>query len=97
MNTIRIHIFGHSGDAYDATQCNEDIKNGDILLIPDEQVVGLADTWPVAVTDEAGHLHTLKGSFETYVHEFGKNAGQRVFTDEQINLARALARGLGYP
>ncbi|RUU78225.1 hypothetical protein [Mesorhizobium sp. M7A.F.Ca.MR.362.00.0.0] len=97
MTTIRIHFFDSTGDAYDATQCDEDIKNGDVLVIPTACVVGLADTWPVAVTKQAGKLHVLAdGKFETYRHQFGANAGQRVFTDEQIKVAKAIATAWGF-
>lgn len=53
------HQFESTGAAYDATQCREDIKNGDCLFIPEERVVGLAATWPVAITANAGNLHAL--------------------------------------
>ncbi|WP_292052574.1 hypothetical protein [Mesorhizobium sp.] len=97
MSTIRIHFFDSTGDAYDMTQCDENIKNGDTLVIVDEKVVGLADTWPVAVTKNAGHLHILgDGTFETYLHQFGEAAGQRVFTDDQIKVARAIASAWGF-
>ncbi len=42
----RIHAFDTSGNAYDATQTDERIVNGDILLILTEKVVGIAYTWP---------------------------------------------------
>lgn len=57
MNTTRIHTFDSTQEAYDACQCDESIKDGDILLIPSEGVVGLAGTWPVAVTVKYGELH----------------------------------------
>ncbi len=57
---IAIHTFDSTGDAYDACQCDESIRNGDTLLIPSERVVGLADTWPIAVTREHGALYSLK-------------------------------------
>jgi hypothetical protein len=53
-----IHTFESSGRAYDACQCDETIKRGDILLIESEGVIGIADTWPVSVTVAHGHLHT---------------------------------------
>ncbi|RWN60188.1 hypothetical protein [Mesorhizobium sp.] len=97
MNTIRVHFFDSTGEAYDATQCDETIKNGDVLVIESEKVVGLADTWPVAVTEHSGNLHVLgDGQFETYRHQFGKDAGERVFTDEQIRAAKAIATAWGY-
>ncbi|TPL66590.1 hypothetical protein [Mesorhizobium sp. B2-4-1] len=97
FDTIKVHFFDSTGDAYDCTQCMEDIENGDTLVIPDEKVVGLADTWPVAVTAHAGNLHSLDdGNFETYLHQFGANAGERVFTDDQIKVARAIATAWGF-
>jgi hypothetical protein len=39
-----------------------------VLVIPSEGVVGIADTWPIAVTQEHGALHTFAegASFENY-------------------------------
>jgi hypothetical protein len=48
-----MHSFEYYGDPYDSTQCDENMKTGDTLLIEDEGVVGRAWTWPVAVTTEA--------------------------------------------
>jgi hypothetical protein len=55
---VKVHHFCSSGEAYDATQCDENIKNGDLLVIESEGVIGIADTWPVAVTVAYGKLHT---------------------------------------
>lgn len=55
----RIHAFGSTGNAYDAVQIDESIAAGDTLLVPDEKVVGVAMTWPFAVTRESGKLHKL--------------------------------------
>lgn len=53
----KTHYFDTSGDAYDETQCSEEIKNGDLLVIKAERIVAIADTWPFAVTKEHGMLH----------------------------------------
>lgn len=53
------HTFSDTGEAYDACQCDDAIKTGDLLVIDREHVVGIADTWPVAVTPNAGALHAL--------------------------------------
>ena len=45
----RHHAFASSGNAYDATQCDEAIQTGDTLIIIADQVVGIAMTWPFAV------------------------------------------------
>ena len=58
--TPNIWHFDSTVEAYDACQCREDIKTGDILVIENEQVIGLADCWPVALTKERGELHQIK-------------------------------------
>jgi hypothetical protein len=50
---IKTHRFDSTGDAYDASQTDESISNGDVLVVESERVVGvLVDAWPVAVTPE---------------------------------------------
>lgn len=84
-----IHQFVTTGEAYDACQCYDEIKKGDILLITDDCVVGIADTWPVAVTVKRGHLHRpaegitlldcLDGRFNSHreVIDFAKKLAQK--------------------
>lgn len=79
-----------SGDAYDATQCDESIANGDPLVIQDEGVVGLAWTWPVAVTVKAGELHSVVSDATGVVADAG-------WTPEQIRVAVEIADGFGFP
>ena len=50
----QVHTFDSTGDAYDASQI--DLDKGSIMVVESEGVVGLAWTWPVAVTAEAGEL-----------------------------------------
>lgn len=65
---MKMHKFPTTSDAYDDTQCGvtyEDgsqieVKNGDLLLIDAEKVVGVTDTWPFAVTVAHGQLHSLE-------------------------------------
>jgi len=54
-----VHKFDCTSDAYNAVQCDENIKNGDLLFIPSEKVIGIAYTWPFAVTKSHGALHTV--------------------------------------
>jgi hypothetical protein len=57
---IKTHRFDSTGDAYDASQTDESISNGDVLVVESERVVGvLVDAWPVAVTPEHGAFHTF--------------------------------------
>ena len=60
-NTIR--RFDSTGEAYDACQTGE-AEKGDLLWIPSEGVVGVADTWPFAVTCQYGKLHVTDDSPE---------------------------------
>lgn len=53
-----IHEFSDSGEAYDYSQCSDDIEMGDVLVVRDEGVVGfLLSAWPVAVTQNHGKFH----------------------------------------
>ena len=36
MTTLSIHTFDTTGDAYDSCQCDESIKNGDLLVVSRE-------------------------------------------------------------
>jgi hypothetical protein len=59
--TINVHTFESTGEAYDATQTDDAIKDGDVLVVPSENVVGfLAKAWPVALSAEHGAFHTLE-------------------------------------
>lgn len=86
--------FEDSESAYGACQCRDDIKNGDTLIIESEQVVGLAGTWPVAVTLSRVHngLHTVNAD---YAAEHGiEDATQS--TKEQIAAAVEAAQARGW-
>lgn len=68
---MAIHVFDSTGEAYDACQTGltfrydeekglvveTKVETGDVLVIPSERVVGVCDTWPVAVTANYGKLH----------------------------------------
>jgi hypothetical protein len=82
--------FDSTGDAYDATQCDDSIENGDALVIETEGVVGLAWVWPVAVTVNAGDLHAVDGSAARTVVDAGWSA-------DQIRAAVELADGFKFP
>jgi hypothetical protein len=96
MNRKTTHYFDSTGDAYDACMIGEHpetgdaVENGDILIIESERVIGLCDTWPVAVTVEHGELHQLKAGFspESY---FIERPG---FPMQQVRHAKALAASL---
>lgn len=87
--------FDDTGEAYDATQCRDELAaNGHALVIPSEGVVGLSYTWPVAVTRELGKLHGLAtGTKADELMDMGKQG--RVWSDEAITLAVRYALDLG--
>ncbi len=89
---VRVHdYFMDTKQAYDETQWNEAIRNGDILVIKDEQVIGIADTWPVAVTKAFGSLHAVAPGADLL--EYEELAKYRT----AILMARKLADNLGWP
>lgn len=55
---VTVHTFGDTRHAYNASQCWYRIKDGDILYVPSERVVGfLFDVaWPVAITEAHGEF-----------------------------------------
>lgn len=85
-----MNTFDSSGDAYDATQCDDSIKKGDALVIQSEGIVGLAWVWPVAVTVQTGDLHAVNGSAASVVLDAG-------WTPAQIRAAVELADGFQFP
>lgn len=67
IDGIKFHTLATTGRAYDACQTCEEISNGDLLLIPGERVIGIAWTWPIALTEEPGKLHQPKEGMERKV------------------------------
>lgn len=90
-NEMATHYFETTGEAYDATQCRDDVASGDVLVVESEFVVGVADTWPVAVTLACGHLHSPSAGFSLAECLAGRAAAGG------IEAALALAASLGYP
>ncbi|MGE8136401.1 hypothetical protein ACQKO5_22665 [Novosphingobium subterraneum] len=90
----RIHAFASTGNAYDAVQTDESIAAGDTLLVLDDRVVGVAMTWPFAITAVPGKLHAVcePGADETLGHI------EKALAVPDGSIARAcrLARTLGF-
>jgi hypothetical protein len=84
-----VHTFGSTGEAYDASQCDDNIKNGDVLIIPSERVAGvLVEAWPVAVTAECGHFHRFNDDAD--VSRFPSVRGDKVYDySEAVAFAKA--------
>ncbi|MER7692996.1 hypothetical protein [Streptomyces sp. NPDC097610] len=63
---VMVHRFDSTEEAYNATQCRDDIRDGDILVVEREGVVGfLRCAWPAAITAQHGELHTVEGDPRT--------------------------------
>jgi hypothetical protein len=57
---MNIYAFTSSGEAYDCSQWSSLIKDGDLLIVPSEQIAGfLMQAWPCAVTPNLGAFHAL--------------------------------------
>lgn len=89
------YLFDSIRQAYDATQC--ELPKGAVVVIESKGVVGLAWTWPVAVTEctgdeEAGDC--LHGIQEGYEKEILEEAG---WARQEIVAAVKEATDRGYP
>ena len=51
--------FADSGEAYNATQTDENIHDGDIVETQDGSAAILMQAWPVSIKGDAGQFHTL--------------------------------------
>ena len=55
----RVHHFWTSSDAFDASLAEGEVREGDVLVVVHERIVGLASTDPIAVTVNAGALRSF--------------------------------------
>ena len=95
FDTRRHHAFATTGNAYDASQCDESIKTGDTLIVLPERVIAVAMTWPFAVTAEAGKLHSVAPPREG--ETLADIALSLHVTTTDFEHAAKLARCLGFP
>lgn len=55
---MRVHVYNTTAYAYDETQTNDDIHDGDVIVAEDEKAVAILDrAWPFAITEEHGEFH----------------------------------------
>lgn len=90
-----IHAFESSGEAYDASQCEDHISDGDILLVPSEKSAAiLVSAWPTRAVGEddpesAFHEVLIDGddSFADTWHalDFGKYGESFVLAQRLLN------------
>lgn len=65
ITSPNVHAFESTRDAYDAVNSDESIRDGDVLVVARESVVGIAvSAWPTAITPEHGAFHTLAADVE---------------------------------
>ncbi|MEU8989987.1 hypothetical protein AB0C98_26750 [Streptomyces sp. NPDC048558] len=89
--SVMVHRFDSTEEAYNATQCRDDIRDGDVLVVEGEGVVGfLRCAWPAAITAEHGELHTVEGDPRTlddgrYVPSV--EAAERIAAEHEFALA----------
>lgn len=55
----RVHHFWTSSDALNASLAEGEVREGDVLVVVGERVVGLASTDPIAITVNAGALRAF--------------------------------------
>lgn len=67
---MRAHLFDSTGAAYDTVQTDDNIRAGDVLIIASEKVIGVAYTWPFAVTKDHGKLHCPVGCKDSLIQSF---------------------------
>lgn len=90
----RHHAFASTGNAYDASQCDETILTGDTPLVLAEQVVAIASPKPFAVTETCGKLHAL--SPPKPGKSLAEIAGSLYVREAGCRHAADLARHLGF-
>jgi hypothetical protein len=88
---IRSHVFHSSGEAYDASQTSDAVRDGDVLLVPSEgRAAVLVGAWPVAVgTGDPGAFHALDNG-----KTFRDLKGGRYLSSAIVAIALSTAEGL---
>jgi hypothetical protein len=84
-----VHTFRSTGEAYDASQTDDTIKDGDVLHVPSEHVTGfLYQAWPMALSTEHGAFHT----FIEMPADFGRLGENTMDYTYSADLARSIMR-----
>ncbi|MFC0546889.1 hypothetical protein [Kutzneria chonburiensis] len=85
---VGVHVFFSSEEAYGASQCLDEIQDGDVLYVPTEGIVGiLVGAWPVAVTDQAGEFHPLHESITDQAAYWASQSGGQYEESFRVALA----------
>ena len=95
-----VHTFDgmSSGQAYDWTQCNDEVRFGDVLIVPREGIVGImVAAWPLAVTRSHGQFHQIDPAIGWDKAIKAWSEKDRVDYSASLATARDKATELGYP
>ncbi len=68
MNTVHTWNDLSTGEAYDRTQWDDEVKDGDIIVCNEGKSVAiLVEAWPTLVKGEEGEFHTFMrdGTWQT--------------------------------
>ncbi|MFK0106464.1 hypothetical protein [Streptomyces sp. NPDC091217] len=89
ISSPTVFRFDSTREAYDATQCRDDIRDGDVLVVESEKVIGFLDAaWPIAITEAHGEFHRL--TTPAGQHKDGRFA-------VSADLAQWVAKQCGFP
>jgi hypothetical protein len=58
--------FRSSGAAYDACNSRDEMYTGRIFTVESEKIVGISWAWPIAITKEYGHIHSVSSDPRTW-------------------------------
>ncbi|WP_369042292.1 hypothetical protein [Streptomyces sp. Midd1] len=100
MSTVRepvVREFSSTTDAYGACQTAEDIRDGDVLVIEAEKVVGIAWAWPFALTENIGELHVTTANPRTYqdgIFAAGVDRAEQIARERSWQIVPALDAGM---
>lgn len=91
MDEAKVHRFGELEEAEVMCQVDGEIRTGDVIVVDENQQVGIAFVWPLEVVCGRGELRCAN----IPVAELEKG-GTLIFTSSQVQDARAIARVLGF-
>src|SRR5438105_4540394 len=78
-----VHRFpgNTSAEVYAFSQTCDTIHDGDVLVVPDEGIVGvLIGAWPVAVSENSGAFHPTADGFDWSQVEWAPDAEPRDYS-----------------
>ena len=94
--------FPSSGNAYDACNSREEMHTGRIFTVESEKIVGISWAWPIAITKENGHIHSVSSDPRTWMMKADLSDGSKQVLEEpeiaaSVKEAIKLAQSKGWP